>query len=451
MIDGCWFKDKFLEFHDGDTVDDKNIFTIIVGRNGSGKSRLLRELVNSFAKVPELRSERGLFEGQDDHIEVMFNTNNLPPTKIIATSTSPFDKFPVDRRGERAGYYEYLGLKGLPSANLSLGFMSKTIGSLVRAINHSQSQAQTILGVLNYLGYHDVIRGRFVLEPSPARLQQIFSDPEPVQRLLEYASNRIMGAPMNFLRMQNLSGAADYNKEVVDALFYFMEFNKKPRVDIFIDRDGARDAVTAELINEQFIVLLEAGFLRLRDITLHKKGVSNPFRINDASSGEQCVVMALLGIAGQIKDGSLICIDEPEICLHPEWQERYIELLMSTFEGFKSCHFVVATHSPQIVSMLGDENCYVVDIQSGNTHHAKYLNKRSADFQLASIFGAPGYKNEYLSRELISALATLGSGERLSAQKLLMMDQIISLKNYLNETDPVRRLIDMLIDALREI
>lgn len=156
-----------------------------------------------------------------------------------------------------------------------------------------------------------------------------------------------------------------------------------------------------------------------------------------------------LGIAARIKDGSLICIDEPEICLHPEWQERYIQLLMSTFQGFNSCQFIVATHSPQIVSRLGSENCYVLDLQNNSLQPAKVFNNRSVDFQLAQVFNAPGFKNEYMMRELLSIVGTLSSGQDLSRKQTDFIGGAKALKSAFSSDDPVLRLINMVVEALK--
>jgi hypothetical protein len=159
--------------------------------------------------------------------------------------------------------------------------------------------------------------------------------------------------------------------------------------------------------------------------------------------------MTMLGIAARIKDGSLICIDEPEVCLHPEWQERYIQLLMSTFQGFNFCQFVVATHSPQIVSRLGSENCYVLDLQSNSLQPAEAFNNRSADFQLAEVFNAPGFKNEYMMRELLGVVATLSSGQVLNQKQIGFIESAKSLKSLFSLEDPVLHLINMVVEALK--
>ena len=90
-------------------------------------------------------------------------------------------------------------------------------------------------------------------------------------------------------------------------------------------------------------------------------------------------------------------------------------------------------------------------MQKGETVAASEVNRKSADFQLASVFGAPGFKNEYLSREIISALATLGGGRELSTPRLKVLRSIVSMKSAIDETDPVYKLIELLADTLEEL
>ncbi len=121
---------------------------------------------------------------------------------------------------------------------------------------------------------------------------------------------------------------------------------------------------------------------------------------------------------------------------------------MSMFSRFERCHFIIATHSPQIIAKLGDDNCYVLDLENNVLFDAKAMNKRSADFQLAKIFHTPGYKNEYLSRELLSALATLRSGAELGEERVGALRDAISLRSKLKSDDPVLQLVLLLEGAL---
>ena len=449
MIHGCIYRGQSLNFYTK-IHSESNVFTTIVGRNGSGKSRLLRDLINNFADVNEMRRDRDIKDVSN--IDVVYAER---PSNVIASSTSPFDKFPIAQALNNFNftldnYYFYQGLRGLGSTNLGLSFMGRTLGGLIKALNYDTERVGTVMGVLDYLGYNEIIVARFVLDVPQDFIKQVSSGVDPVEEINKY----LLTQPRMTIHTRKIRGLLNQlaDREQVEnfasALRDFLISFSRPRIDVVISRSGAIDAISGNLLTEHFTVLYETGVLRLRDVSLSKKGFKEAFTINDASSGEQCVLMALIGIAANIKDGSLICIDEPEICLHPEWQERYIKLLMSTFREFKGCHFIIATHSPQIISKLADENCYVLDLQSGKIFDAVDFNNRSADFQLASIFRAPGYKNEYLTRELLNALATLGSGREIPADRLAVLEDLSKLRSVIEQDDPVGNLFDLLDGAL---
>jgi len=63
------------------------------------------------------------------------------------------------------------------------------------------------------------------------------------------------------------------------------------------------------------------------------------------SSG-QAQVLALITAVRSAKQGSLILVDEPEISLHVDWQERLVEQLDAPLTGSR---LIIATHSPDIV------------------------------------------------------------------------------------------------------
>jgi ABC-type cobalamin/Fe3+-siderophores transport system ATPase subunit len=451
MIHGCEFRGRDLRFHTQSIVDDSNVFTIVVGKNGVGKSLLLQQLVCSFVPITERVRERTHFSNNDLFSDFYGSLEfSHYPSRVIASSTSPFDKFPLDRKRDFDSVYEYLGLKGLPSSNLSLAFIGRTIGALIKALEKSHGHLMAVLKVFDYLGYVPYMKARMVLDVQRYKIREILSADDPISALVEQMARR-----GNSFFVTEGGGAPKLSKlqliSIIEALAYFIESKEKPRIDIIIGWHGATDGETGLRIDGMISILLEYGLLKIRDVALQKVGMVYDIQISDASSGEQCVLMALLGIASQIEDYSLVCIDEPEICLHPEWQEKYIELLVESFSGFKNCHFIIATHSPQVVSSLASHNCFILDMQKGETFAAGTVNKKSADFQLANVFGAPGFKNEYLSREIVSALGVLASGQWFSEERLQELFNIISLKDMIDPEDPVYRLIGMLSDALEGI
>ncbi len=441
---------KEYQFHTGHPTPDKNLFTTIVGRNGAGKSRLLRNVISDCI---------GLYLARNSSLSDRLDFVISPPypTNIVAVSTSPFDRFPMDDLGRSKSlgdqvenYYFYQGLRGLYSSNLSMSFMVRVLGNLIRALTLGDGRLSTVLDVLDYLGYHKHLEARFIINTHFSTLAKIVDADDPVRMISSIADGSIqpgVGAEIRKVTQRLYEASDEVRSEFFNALRNFTKDFKVSKIELVVSQQGVVDSVIGAPIQKDLAILIEFGLLRLRDIRLHKKDMEKPFKISDASSGEQCVVMAMLGIASRIQDGSLVCIDEPEICLHPEWQERYIELLMSTFRGFKNCHFLIATHSPQIISHLNDENCYVLDLHSRKVFDAQNFNNRSADFQLAEIFRAPGFKNEYLMRELLGGLGTLSAGNKIPKSKLILLHSIVALKDKLKDEDPVRQLVILLESA----
>lgn len=440
-------------------VAEENKFTVIVGKNGTGKSRILKSIVETFVNPDAL--ERIRSDGLRLHpTPFLLLEYDYKPSSVIAISTSPFDRFPLPKYRRRfTGQiglnefdypsYEYLGLRGLFSQNLSLSFMSRTITSLIEAVHENAEHAQQVCSVLNYLKYDGSIEAIFQLSFSSSKLNEILAKDDPEPSLRDYISSRQDGFRIGELFMR---AGPDVIDKIIYPLRRFLSALQRQRIDIKIDRGGVVSINHPDLsIDKDFVFFLELGLLRLREVSLKKNGADKRIRLNEASSGEQSVVMGFLGIAAYIRDGSLICVDEPEICLHPEWQERYIQLLISTFRSFKRCHFVIATHSPQIVSRLEQENCFVLNIESGETIDAKELIKKSSDFQLANTFGAPGYKNEYLSRELIMLLTHFSKSGVFSKEQTDLARKLLRLKPLLDESDPVGKLMSMLEEILVEL
>jgi energy-coupling factor transporter ATP-binding protein EcfA2 len=76
---------------------------------------------------------------------------------------------------------------------------------------------------------------------------------------------------------------------------------------------------------------------------------SKHFPLKGLSSGQQQVVYRLGYLLQNINifAGGIVFIDEPELSLHPLWQERYLKFLQELF-GI-NIQFIIATHSPYIV------------------------------------------------------------------------------------------------------
>ncbi|EJG9302395.1 AAA family ATPase [Escherichia coli] len=77
-------------------------------------------------------------------------------------------------------------------------------------------------------------------------------------------------------------------------------------------------------------------------------GKKNTIALDSLSSGEQHLIVLIGRLVFETSNDSLVLIDEPEISFHPEWQEKFIEILneIKKMNGFD---VILATHSPILI------------------------------------------------------------------------------------------------------
>jgi len=421
-----------------------------VGKNGTGKSRLLRSIV-----IDLLRDHEDIRQLSDISRDIRENpigelkVSNMP-SKIICASTSPFDKFPIYRRQRSQRYYNYLGLRGLATNNLGLAYLARIIYTLVDAALRSTMQAQAIADVLDYLNYEGTIKVSFGIA-SPSLLDRLLSSDSPRELIKDFTQRQASFIPDLTASMRQLLDLDDKKLHaLLKSAARLLEGNKRPKVEMYLGAFGVEMRGNKHLHPQDVVALGQYGFIRLRDVELQKKNAEEPLMMSEMSSGEQSVIMSLLGIGSQLQDDALICIDEPEVCLHPEWQERYIQLLSHIFSHYKGCHFLIATHSPQIVAQLPGDACYVMQMEDGVVHKSNEFARRSIDFQLATLFKAPGFKNEYLSRIALNTFLKVGKEKVFDEENISNFELLDTAYVHLRNDDPLREIIESLREMHRE-
>lgn len=97
----------------------------------------------------------------------------------------------------------------------------------------------------------------------------------------------------------------------------------------------------------------------LSKFDLHRHSYS----LTDLSSGELGTLIRLTKLVSEVKQNSIVLIDEPELHLHPSWMVSYIPRLKKLFDNY-NCHFIIATHSPLLVSNLHKDDVIVLQKDS---------------------------------------------------------------------------------------
>jgi energy-coupling factor transporter ATP-binding protein EcfA2 len=167
-----------------------------------------------------------------------------------------------------------------------------------------------------------------------------------------------------------------------------------------------------------------------------------------ASSGQINLLNIFFGIASCIENDSLILIDEPEISLHADWQMKFIPLLRETFLKYKRCHFIVATHAPMIISNVGSSCSSILNMTTGDTVSSSAFNNQSSDYLNYYLFETPGPKNETMNREVVSLLSVISKRKQLSESQLKKAKLLIKWSNGLVIGDPIKELVSILAEAL---
>lgn len=116
------------------------------------------------------------------------------------------------------------------------------------------------------------------------------------------------------------------------------------------------------------------------------------FSLEAVSGGVAAVIdMAWqIHMYAQLHDEFVVVIDEPEAHLHPALQQR---LLPDLLTAFPKAQFVIATHSPFMVTSVPDSNVYVLDYNAEGKVDSKLLDRAnkagSADEILMDVLGVP--------------------------------------------------------------
>jgi len=97
------------------------------------------------------------------------------------------------------------------------------------------------------------------------------------------------------------------------------------------------------------------------------------FDITGLSSGEKQLFFRVMSLKMLEANNSIILVDEPEISLHPAWQQK----ILKVYENIgKNNQVIVATHSPHIIASTAKENVKILvrNEDAGTFHIMDYHN-----------------------------------------------------------------------------
>lgn len=459
---------QVVELSDKFASSTKPWVTIVIGKNGVGKSRLLAGIASLFdfldpasrlsrpsgeiwqltykcdGKLCEIDLSNGRYISVDGKLSEL---SDLPlPTKVIALTTTPFDKFRVPRSAlpiptkrllPRVERYAYLGLRDRTGRASPTATIFRALEGLFEVSKGEDSRRRRVAKVFEFLGYRPWVDVHYEFGLTGQRRLDLIIEGRPLEEILDEGSSR------------------SFRDELIQLLERDPHVLEKMR-DVgaqALKRAGGKRTFSiradfTHLSNDESFfsalqMLRKVDVVRMKKVEIHRIADDVAVDLKVASSGELGIVAAFLGIASVIEDGSLVLIDEPEISLHPEWQSRYIDLLLNTFSPYTGCHFVLATHSPLILADISPENSNVVLLEGAHSdaESARAFAGQSSDHLLVTAFQAPGKNNLYMKQEVIKALRLAADGKANSPEFFRILNELKSLLPDLEPDSPVTKLI----------
>ncbi len=441
--------------------------SIVIGRNGVGKSRLLAGVANIFDQISRGRSISARNVITASHIEYLLNDNlcvidlssergfqtscngvkclpeELPlPEKIIALTTTPFDKFKLSRSVGRMpdgedydrDRYAYLGLRDRTGRASPTATVFRALEGLFDASKGSDEHRARIADVFEFLGYEPRIDVRYRVRIGAFKQLEGLNLGEPLEDLVN--SRLAIGT-------RPLERLFKYPKELAVVREIAGEILSRINNGEIKLRASFPSSSDDDNFFRRIQYLRRLGLMHMSSVEIQRRADKTVLDLRLASSGELGIVTSFLGLASVISENSLIFIDEPEISLHPEWQARYVDLLTQTFAHYPGCHLILATHSPLILSDIDPRASNVVSLEPNRRHAEDAHNYagKSYDFLLATIFDEPGNNNLYLKEEIIKALRLAADGKTRSQVFIETLALLGDSLHRLEPHSPVAQLI----------
>ncbi|MDH5903458.1 ATP-binding protein [Vibrio splendidus] len=497
------------------SATSSNLYTVLLGENGSGKSELIKETINNLLRVKAAYIEgdydRGKFSYSDSLDKYLSNKykENSPDFNIASgveiyldnTNVVTFEftklnseRMIKNRNGENVlvsdGEFRYtynLKKNNLEDCDVIEKVKQFTIISISESshikfpivqdgekLNYYYPGKLQENSVERYFNYNEKKEVSFkektillsilesTLEGNNAKINEVFSllgfdfCLDVKVSLSQSMINNTKDLEHYFSTQNNFSsdGISEISKSKIELLKIAIEWYKKNTEikvnNVFsnsisdISRTFKLDLISQKEVIKNLFVLISSNIVSVSKVKFIKK--NQPIEISQISSGQICLISSFSSIAAKIENNSVIFIDEPEISLHPSWSSKYISLLTSIFSEYKGCHFIIATHSPHIISSLPDKD-FVLVMNDGNKPillESKDFNFRSIDFQMAKAFGFPGDRNEYLIRIIMVIIGKVSESEKLSCEDYDNIKYLNEIHPKISSNDPVFHLINQI-------
>lgn len=472
-----------IDFSINETDNEKSgvSTSVIIGKNGIGKSYILRAIIDIFRVAEILKETNDAFNSPK--IDYKFNisyllndslyefTNIRPleivsfnapkiwsckinnkevslnelqlPYKIIASSMTITDKFPTPS----VGRYCYRGVRNerTPSTTGTRTLVRKVVDGIIDSFSKKTTTTDDLCNLLKNLGLKSKIEIRYKIRykdifltgnQSQESLKDIYSN---WRKYFPDRSGEVWGAKF-FHGIQNNSNKLQIICDYLNRCAANCNIGKYPIVyDVFSEENTLiQDAEAIKLLSNLDI-------LTFPEIKVWKQNHKHGYEFVNSSSGETQQLCQFINVMSAINQDSLILIDEPENSSHPNWQINFIEWLQKIFADYRSCHFIIATHSHFLLSDLNPQWSSIIALTKDDNNQIKNIAEDintfcwSTDDILYRIFQVRNTRNYVFESQMMRLYHLIedNNGNRTEIVRL-----VEELSRYrLNDDDPLNELL----------
>lgn len=302
------------------------------------------------------------------------------------------------------------------------------------------------LGIINSLKYIS-----YFIENDRKKYQAILSSFEVLPKLIyiptEINFNEVKTETTNFYKEYSFFNIVDFNmikdipSYIVSKVMYILGQNEN------LTMLEARKKVTEEINGIFNILELDVKLKGIskdgKNMPIFENSQGEEFDINELSSGEKQLFLRTLSIKMLEPEDSIILIDEPELSLHPKWQQQIIKVYQSIG---KNNQIIVATHSPHLLGSVRSENIIILSKNEENkiipiTGEELYSSYgQTSDRILEDIMGMKSARNIEV-QNLLDDVRELVGKNRYETDEF--KEKYNELENILGNSDSDLMLIDM--------
>ncbi|WP_412476118.1 ATP-dependent nuclease [Flavobacterium sp. TBRC 19031] len=391
--------------------EELNNFTVITGKNGSGKSQLLSLIdlknrndlsvvnidVDLVPAVKKIQSEGIIINstgkiGHEDWKKII--QQQLKTYRELTPISKEFIKYIFDNKLEKkASIHTAQGLiSNTPEYRILLAKVESERSKNPHS-PESVNQVSQMLNLRRLFNYKIVILYKFINElrevtgKSESELTDTDFYNSPIQENL-IDENDLFSSKVELI-FYNYSKRRDINRKN-----YFYKIEEGETNDSVSDVDFISKFIPPwEIINSiltrhnidfYFPGIEKKDFTTEvpLDFTLLKKSTNEIIPFNDLSSGEKIIIGLILKLftseyyGEELSFPELLILDEPDAHLHPEMSKLLLDVLEDTFVKKYGINVIISTHSPSTIALASETSIY--QLSNGKNTELKKITKDNA-------------------------------------------------------------------------